>query len=554
MKVKYSYVLLLLILLLCNCVLNAQDTKDKYEELNTLIKSKKENTTRIKVIQEQLDVFRKKSDTLNIANAYFILYNLKEENDIIYLDSLISITKNKKYNRYPAIGYLYKGNVNYELGNYIEALEFYIKTSEAAKESGNDELHQSAKYSIGLLKNNAGDREESQAIFVDYISFLEQNPKYKNHFKYNAALFSLADSYIHTKDLDLADIFINKGIQETLKTNDSLFYSYILVTSGIHQYLLNNHYKAIDSLEKGKKIIRRLDPIETRIATCDYYIGKSYKSLGDKERSIFYFQKVDTTLRQTKDIIPEIIDVYDYLRAYAKAKDDYQLQIEYISTQLNLDSIRHANQVYLTKNITRKYEAAELVSEKERLIVGLQTKNNKSYYILLVSIGVIAVIAMFLIFHYYKHQQYRVRFEELINNNEKKTDLEKIKTDTSIGIAEEIVEIILQSLSKFENTNGFRKKNLTSSILASKLNTNMKYLTKVIKFHKQKSFTQYINDLRIEYIINRLKEDKKIQKYTIKALAKEAGFNSAEVFSKSFFKKTGIYPSYFVKSLKTHKN
>ncbi len=33
------------------------------------------------------------------------------------------------------------------------------------------------------------------------------------------------------------------------------------------------------------------------------------------------------------------------------------------------------------------------------------------------------------------------------------------------------------------------------------------------------------------------------------AIAEEAGFNTAESFSKAFFKKTGIKPSYFIKEL-----
>lgn len=82
------------------------------------------------------------------------------------------------------------------------------------------------------------------------------------------------------------------------------------------------------------------------------------------------------------------------------------------------------------------------------------------------------------------------------------------------------------------------------------MNTNSKYLSKVIKYYHSKSFSPYVNDLRIDYTIGRLKVDHKIQNYTIKAIAAEAGFNSAEAFSKYFYKKNGIYPSYFIKQLK----
>ncbi|WP_159025502.1 AraC family transcriptional regulator [Aquimarina sp. Aq78] len=44
------------------------------------------------------------------------------------------------------------------------------------------------------------------------------------------------------------------------------------------------------------------------------------------------------------------------------------------------------------------------------------------------------------------------------------------------------------------------------------------------------------------------------RKYTVQAIAQEIGFNNSEAFSKAFYKKTGIYPSYFIKKLEKQKN
>ena len=38
-------------------------------------------------------------------------------------------------------------------------------------------------------------------------------------------------------------------------------------------------------------------------------------------------------------------------------------------------------------------------------------------------------------------------------------------------------------------------------------------------------------------------------KVSIRAIANEIGFNTTEAFSKSFYKTTGIYPSFFMKQL-----
>ena len=154
---------------------------------------------------------------------------------------------------------------------------------------------------------------------------------------------------------------------------------------------------------------------------------------------------------------------------------------------------------------------------------------------------------------------YKERFENLINTvpyeknveNEvdpKKQSINKINDD--IGIANDIVEIILKELKDFEKNKGYLNASITIQNLAQKFNTNSKYLSIVINTKKDKSFTQYINDLRIDNIVKELKTNKNLRKYNMIAIAEEAGFNTAESFSKAFFKKTKIKPSYFIKEIK----
>ncbi|WP_367221920.1 helix-turn-helix domain-containing protein [Flavobacterium sp.] len=71
----------------------------------------------------------------------------------------------------------------------------------------------------------------------------------------------------------------------------------------------------------------------------------------------------------------------------------------------------------------------------------------------------------------------------------------------------------------------------------------------MVNEYKNKTFVNYINDLRIEYAVLNLQESKIARKFTLQALAIEYGFNTAESFSTAFFKKTGLKPSYFIKEL-----
>ncbi|WP_416337329.1 helix-turn-helix domain-containing protein [Galbibacter sp. EGI 63066] len=71
--------------------------------------------------------------------------------------------------------------------------------------------------------------------------------------------------------------------------------------------------------------------------------------------------------------------------------------------------------------------------------------------------------------------------------------------------------------------------------LAKELNTNSTYLSKVINNSKQINFSNYINNLRIEYAIEKLTGSEQFRAYTIQAIAEESGFGTAQSFSSSFF-------------------
>ena len=89
--------------------------------------------------------------------------------------------------------------------------------------------------------------------------------------------------------------------------------------------------------------------------------------------------------------------------------------------------------------------------------------------------------------------------------------------------------------------------------LSKKTQTNSKYVSKIINFYKKKSATSYVNDLRIEYAIHRLKNDTLFRKYTIKSISNEIGYANSQSFATAFFKKTGLKPSYFIKEIEKKK-
>ena len=112
-----------------------------------------------------------------------------------------------------------------------------------------------------------------------------------------------------------------------------------------------------------------------------------------------------------------------------------------------------------------------------------------------------------------------------------------------------MVEKILIKIDKFEKSKKFLLKKYTLNSLSKELNTNSAYLSKIINATKETNFANYLNELKINEAIERLKTEKKFRAYTIKSIAEEVGFNTPQAFSQAFLRKTGIKPSYFIKKL-----
>lgn len=117
------------------------------------------------------------------------------------------------------------------------------------------------------------------------------------------------------------------------------------------------------------------------------------------------------------------------------------------------------------------------------------------------------------------------------------------------AIPEETMQKILDSLQEFEKSVLFNNRNISLAYLAGHINTNTKYLSRVINLHKQKDFNGYINELRVNYIMERLRNEPVWRKYKISTLAEEAGFSSHSKFAAVFKSVTGISPSLFIQYL-----
>src|SRR5690554_7649728 len=102
----------------------------------------------------------------------------------------------------------------------------------------------------------------------------------------------------------------------------------------------------------------------------------------------------------------------------------------------------------------------------------------------------------------------------------------------------------------FEDSKKFLSPNMKFSTLVSFLDTNPKYLNHFLKTNYNTDYNTYINDLRINYIVEQLKTKPTYRKYKISHLAKESGFSSHSNFSANFKRVTQLSPSEYIEKVK----
>ena len=524
-----------------------------YEELINKFNVNFSNPSSVVIYaHEYLNRAKLEKDSLHIAKGYYLFAELKTQTNlkeaINYCDSVIKFSKNLKNDKYPGLAYLSKGMIYFQLGKYKEALYNYLLAQNYAKKNKNDYQLFYINANIAELKLFWGNARDAKIILLSQLKVIEHKKEFNTPDNlYNNTIFDLSNSYLLTNKLDSAALYVKKGMDLALKYNNKTNYNMFVSQAGIIEFFKKEYTSAIDSLSK----ILPTETMNSRRFINNYYQGQSYNQLNNNKKAFYYLSKADSIYNITNDVIPEVKDLQQYFVNYYSKKHDLNNQLKYVNRLLIVDSIIDSNRKELSESIITNYDRPKLLAQKQE-IENLLIENDKKSTITILSLsGLLLLISILLTIFYSKQRNYKKRFQELISNKEKESELKEIVLDTTKinGISQEVIQHIISALQKFENSNGFLNNSITLTSLAEKLNTNSNYLSKVINHYKNQNFSSYITELRITYSLEKLKNDEKFRKYNILAIANEVGFNNSESFSKAFFKKTGIYPSYFIKQL-----
>jgi len=492
----------------------------------------------------------KNSDTLNIAFSYYILSSITNDT-LSFTKYWRKIINNQNSNKsYSVIGNLELGDFYFHRGQKYLALKNYLKADKIAVKNNVDSLISATSFRLGILKSHNKEYHDAINHYKSSLKYFNKNINKNELNHYCSIMFNLSSAYKSLKLYDSAFFYNNKAYLLANKYKDSIIKGYANYNSGTILYIKREYSSAIDSIKKSLEYLK-LDENYFILSNSFLKLGKAYHKINDKKNSLLFFKKVDSLFLITKNYYKSQKPAYKFLISHYKNKKNDAKQLEYIIKYIKVDSILNTRSKNISKNLTKNYDIPKLLTEKKvienRLKSDLST--TKKWVI---GIGTLAfLISLTLIHQTRKRKLYKDRFQELMNAPiQEVVKKEEIVAKKEQSIPKETIENILSFLQKFEKNHGYISHEITLSSLAKAFETNSKYLSQLINQNKKQSFNSYINQLRINYTVEKLKTDSTFRKFSIKAIAHEVGFNTTESFSKAFYKNTGIKPSFFIKELK----
>ncbi|MDV3887618.1 hypothetical protein CMT90_11815 [Elizabethkingia anophelis] len=521
------------------------------------------NTFIIKAKQEK--------NTKRIIDGYFLFF-LKSGEDISYIDSIKTTMKDNNVNNL-SYGYFKCGDIYYNTRDYRRSLSSYLSALEYAKKSEDKKSVVLIKNAIGDIKYTTNDYEEALNIFrqnYDYIKTKEkQDPN-----NYLSILFSLTNTYNATKKYDSAYMYGNIGKSKCLLYDKKYYFKMFDLSVHISEYYLGNYNKSITGLKNNIEFFKKNSINNLQVSYM--YLSMNYKILNDKDRYLYYFNKLDSLQKVTNHTDKILIELYEKSLNYYKEIGNKDEQLYLVNRLIDLNKTIYESKYNFSKEIHQKYDTPELIEEKEKLISDLKVRNTLLYWWL----GG-GLLLLFLFIYLYsinrkKMKLYKLHAQKLINirkddqNILKSTiiesenqlpitidkpsfqkpeqNIDSIESKTQIPTS--VKQAIIIKLQNFENEKKFTAQNITLYSLARDFETNRDYLSKMINELKEKNFSQYLNELRINFAIEELKDNRKLRLKTIAAIASDMGFSNAESFTRAFKYVTGTLPSYYIKALR----
>lgn len=463
-----------------------------------------------------------------------------------------SLLKNSENGNQKMRSFLLLALLNEHKGALVDAL-FYAKQSEeiALKDKDYEWQVRAAGY-LSTIFRRVDLIEESKV----HIKIAEKaNQKRKDEPNYN----SIQSTIHHEKALHQMDMGrYAMGLEELQKSVDCLdkmpesaqkkWTLATLYETFSHCYLETNEYAKAD--EKLQLALELIGDQESEISGVIYHsLGKIELHNEHYDSALALFEKAEKFAEDHDQFILKSL-VYGSLSNYYRAVKDHEKTVHYdaLYSQISNDRAQSVKKI------------------SNELIIKLRSEKNemgRSKSILLgVSLFLLVALALFLFLFQKTRKRDRLKYEEIIRKIQIDQPLvesqgvrlgQKLPEEQSpnaLIMPIETEERLLKELQKMEEEEFFLQNDISLSTVAAQLQSNPKYISYIINTHKGKDFSNYVNELRVRFVIHKFQNDPEFLKYKFAFIADLCGFSSHSKFAAVFKSITDLSPSAFISQLK----
>ena len=261
--------------------------------------------------------------------------------------------------------------------------------------------------------------------------------------------------------------------------------------------------------------------------TCHYLEAQRWDSV------VKYGSLLFEEAYQQHDWHGNIIEAHVALGIAYAHQGKYELAMRNLGQAHNNATTSH-NQQMIHQAFNQIMQIAK--EEQQRLV-----EHRKNIQLLVLGIVALAIIcSLFFALYYQKNRLLIALVKRQREALERKSQQERRSQVLADGKKKELIAQLEQLMKEQK---AFCENLLTKERVAEMLQTNRTYLSQVINEVYGKSFTQYINDLRIEEALRRL--DDPDSRRALRLIGLDLGFNSPTTFNTQFQQRTGMTPAQY---------
>lgn len=524
---------------------------------------------------EYLDYLSKKNlsqdEEKDLYRWYFFLEstNGKLDTTLHYLEKLDSISKstNDQINQF--LANLGVAEVYYKKSEYEKSKQSFERAQKFIKDfpEGVDRSLATAEYSyfyylsgnfdvyiVELEKSISDLRKHRKNISESEIAYLENSIA--------TIGVNLACGYIMKEDFEQAELILNEvdsiyttNFKDAVNSNSVD----ILLVKGKYHFFKKEFEKAIPYFEEVIEIDKDND-FQEDAYMAQVFLGIIFYQLGDYQTSLRHTEIAINHPMVVADYVKYEMESYRYAYLASKQLGDTEKSLKYSGLFMEQDEELNDNKrSNFINSFINNLEVGKLQDD-------LSAKNNTNFLLKYILFGLAVLIAGLGIILFYQFKENKKNKQKISDylaqlnaDSQKKNIIQEKRKELSSeedihqNQSQEVDEKtgkILDKLDEFEEGDLYVDSRMSLAFLASYLSTNTITLSKIINTYKQMNFNDYINGLRIRYIIEKIKNEPKFEQYKISYLAEVSGFSSHSIFSKAFKKSTGVTPSQFLDYLK----